>query len=242
MGRGNGGSKVFSDDTDRLEFLSILFDEQSYLLELVRYVHLNPVRSGLVKRPEDWRWSGHRAYLGRGKEPFIDIDWVLGILGGTKATARRRYAAFVLEGMGEERRDDFHVGGDEAGVLGDEEFLKRLHFVNAKKKRPVPSLEVVVDAVCESMDLSTAALKAPGRERQASYGRALVGLLSQDLKAASLTEVAAYTGRDVTTLSRAVGILRRRLRDDIGEARKVDSISRKLTRSVEAGNNANTQA
>ena len=67
-------------------------DWDSYLLELVRYIHLNPVRAALIKRPGDWRWSGHREYLGKEKHGLIDSGPVLGELG--PAT---RYEAFIRE-------------------------------------------------------------------------------------------------------------------------------------------------
>ena len=47
-------------------YKAILCDRDSYLMELVRYIHLNPVRASLVKRPIEWRWSGHGEYLGNG--------------------------------------------------------------------------------------------------------------------------------------------------------------------------------
>lgn len=160
-------------------FKSVLVDEQSYLLELVRYVHLNPVRAKLVKRPEEWRWSGHLAYLGRRKEPFRETEWVLGSLGGKPAVARRRYAKFVNQGIGEGRREEFHNGGEQAGVLGDEEFLKRMHFFKAGAVKPAPDLEDVLAAVCDVHGFTRATLIEAGRGWRTSDARAFVGLVSQ---------------------------------------------------------------
>jgi hypothetical protein len=53
-------------------YRAILCDKRTYLLELVRYLHLNPVRAGLVQHPADWPWSSHRACLGLKKGP----DWL----------------------------------------------------------------------------------------------------------------------------------------------------------------------
>jgi putative transposase len=50
-------------------YKAVLVDADSYLDALVRYIHLNPVRAGMVKEPEEYRWSGHRAYLGLEKIP-----------------------------------------------------------------------------------------------------------------------------------------------------------------------------
>jgi putative transposase len=53
-------------------------DRDSYLLELVRYIHLNPVRASLVKQPGKWQWNGHSEYLGREKRGLIDSGLVMG--------------------------------------------------------------------------------------------------------------------------------------------------------------------
>ena len=55
---------------------AILVDQDSYLLELVRYIHLNPVRAKWVDRPEDYPWSSHQAYLNAEAIPWLTTDWV----------------------------------------------------------------------------------------------------------------------------------------------------------------------
>jgi len=59
-------------------YKAILVDADAYLLTLVRYVHLNPVRAGLVAHAEDYRWSGHRTYLGLDALPWPSTGWVPG--------------------------------------------------------------------------------------------------------------------------------------------------------------------
>jgi len=58
-------------------YKAILVDADQYLLQLIRYIHLNPVRAGLVKDPVAYPWSSHRAYLGREELPWLSKDWVL---------------------------------------------------------------------------------------------------------------------------------------------------------------------
>ena len=57
-------------------YKAVLVDADTYLLELNRYIHLNPVRSGIVRIPEDYPWSGHRAYLGLETIPWLTTEWV----------------------------------------------------------------------------------------------------------------------------------------------------------------------
>ena len=80
-------------------YKSIVCDRDQYLLSLVRYIHLNPVRAGLVKEPEGYRWSGHQEYLGD-REPLVDTGRVLGMFSEKVSQARRRYRNFVKEGTG----------------------------------------------------------------------------------------------------------------------------------------------
>ena len=81
-------------------YTALLVEAESHLLELVRYVHLNPVRAGLVAVPEDYPWSGHNAYLGEERLAWLTTDWVLARFAGRRATARSRYRAFLREGSG----------------------------------------------------------------------------------------------------------------------------------------------
>jgi hypothetical protein len=86
-------------------YKAIMVDRDAYLLELVRYIHLNPVRAKLVRQPQNYAWSGHRAYLGQEALPWLTTDWVLGQFGTRLATSRQRYVIFVSEGRNEDRRD-----------------------------------------------------------------------------------------------------------------------------------------
>lgn len=83
-------------------FKAILVERDSYLLELARYVALNPVRAKMAKAPEDYAWSSYRATLGRAPAPAgLSADWLLGQFAKTKAVARQRYQAFVQAGVGQ---------------------------------------------------------------------------------------------------------------------------------------------
>ncbi len=80
-------------------FQSRLVDSEAYLLEAVRYVLLNPVRSGEVARAEDWLWSSYRATLGLAPAPsFLTLDTALGMLSADTGRARELFRAFVEDG------------------------------------------------------------------------------------------------------------------------------------------------
>ena len=82
-------------------FKGILFDADSYLLELSRYVVLNPLRAGMVKQLRHWKWSSYPAMTGKAKPPeWLETDWILGHFGEQRKRAVTRYIEFVREGKG----------------------------------------------------------------------------------------------------------------------------------------------
>ncbi|MEZ5628638.1 MAG: transposase [Rhodocyclaceae bacterium] len=99
-------------------FKGILVEQDAYLLELARYVVLNPVRAAMVAQAADWPWSSYGAMLGRDPAPtWLETDWILGQFGRARKLAQARYAAFVAEGVGGPRiwdrlRHQMLLGGD----------------------------------------------------------------------------------------------------------------------------------
>lgn len=81
-------------------FYSELLENDSHFLELTRYIHLNPVRAGLVSRPGDYPYSSYRNYLSEKQEgeKLVDTDEVLKWFGKKFQTQRKRYQLFVEEG------------------------------------------------------------------------------------------------------------------------------------------------
>ena len=95
-------------------YKSIVCQEDIYLQELVRYIHLNPVRAGIVKTLEElknYKYCGHSSLMGRSKRNWQDTDYVLGYFGKTKPNARRQYETFVKQGLTQGRRKELTGGG-----------------------------------------------------------------------------------------------------------------------------------
>ena len=95
-------------------YKSILCQEDSYLLELVRYIHLNPVRARIIKDFElliKYAYSGHSALMGKIKRDWQDTEWVLRLFEERVRAARRRYHDFVEKGIAMGRRKDLTGGG-----------------------------------------------------------------------------------------------------------------------------------
>jgi len=162
-------------------FKSPLVDEESYLLELIRYVHNNPVRAGIVASAEQSTWSSHRAYLGLEPAPaWLNIGEILGRFRDDPADARRAFADFVAEGVDEQRRPELsgerpdrvgHALAKDVGdgwrlsqaVVGSEEFASKVFHdlrerEEAKDSEPAglyrrPELEELIAHTCTVMGL-----------------------------------------------------------------------------------------
>jgi len=95
-------------------FKSILCQEEPYFVELVRYIHLNPIRARLVKNLDElgrYAYCGHSVLIGKVKNPWQDTEGVLGMFGENPGAARRAYGAFVEKGIAQGRRMDLTGGG-----------------------------------------------------------------------------------------------------------------------------------
>ena len=95
-------------------YKSILCDEDLYLHALVRYIHLNPVRAGIiktVKELDEYAWSGHRAIIEKTVHPWMDYDTVLSRFADTKKKAIAQYRKYIQEGLETGHNPHFSGGG-----------------------------------------------------------------------------------------------------------------------------------
>lgn len=192
-------------------YKAVLVDGDSYLLELVRYIHLNPVRAGMVANPEEYPWSSHHAYLGRETLPWLATDWLLASFGEQVDRARAAYATFVLDGLAEERRPEFHGAGVDSRLLGDDDFMDKC--LSGSGGMPLRlTARQIIDQVCRAYRLDASILQAKSQQRKASEARAAAGWLARESGCVTLTEIAGLVNRDVGSISSAV----RRLSDRLG--------------------------
>jgi putative transposase len=141
-------------------YKSILCQEDPYFLELVRYIHLNPLRAKLIgdlRTLDKYPYCGHSAVVGMMKRDWQQVDYVLGFFGDRKSKARKAYRQFVKNGISQGRRSDLIGGGllrsvggwralselrDEAvRVKGDERILGDTDFVESVLKQADEQLE-----------------------------------------------------------------------------------------------------
>jgi REP element-mobilizing transposase RayT len=118
-------------------YKAILVEKESYLLELCRYVVLNPVRARMTEKPEQWQWSSYRFTAGMRKAPdYLTTDWILGLFHQKKPEAQKLYRKFVRAGIGlNSPWEDLHG----QILLGEEKFVDS-HRDLLHDKQPVKEI------------------------------------------------------------------------------------------------------
>ncbi len=118
-------------------FKAILIQKDTHLLEVCRYVVLNPVRAGIAELPEDWAWSSYRATAGKEPlQPCLTTDWVLGQFSRTKNKAEKEYREFVKGGID---KKDIWIEVKGQTILGKDDFVESL-VDHIKRHEDIPEI------------------------------------------------------------------------------------------------------
>lgn len=183
-------------------YKAIIVDGEPYLKELIRYVHLNPVRAGIVKLPELYYWSSHNVYLGNADLTWIDTSYMLNRFGAQPEQAVVRYKNFIHAGIGLEE-DCIYERGMDKGILGNEQFVAKVQK-SIQKSNSIGTLTVqeLVQAICDQYKVDESNIKDQNRSREASRVRAVLALLVREIEHITLEELAEAVGRDASSLSK----------------------------------------
>lgn len=177
-------------------YKAFVIEKESYLMEVARYIVLNPVRAGLVERPRDWKWSSYRATSGTHRVPeWLHVDWLLSNFSQRRRDAQREYNRFVDEGIGGKNPYDDVTNGF---LLGSPQFV---HWIweqtnGTEELKEYPRAERIVGR--PTLDEIFGDLKSK-RDRNAAiaFARIRCGYL--------LTEIGKYLGLDRSTVSKLCG-------------------------------------
>lgn len=178
-------------------YKAIIVEKDNHLLSLCRYVVLNPVRVGLVKRPEQWRWSSYKATIGLGKRPsFLTVDWILSQFGGRKRVAMEKYKRFVMEGVDKESPWETLRGQI---FWGTDEFIQQLSGLLDEKGNieEVPRLQRYVARPLLSELFKGKKVKGRKAEDKAIYAAYV-------RYGYTMKEIAEHLGFHYATISRAI--------------------------------------
>jgi len=192
--QGNGGH-LFQQ-----RYHSLLIDPDAYLLKLIRYLHLIPVRSGAVRDPSDYALSSQRAYLGMTQIPWLTTSVALRMLAQRPEQARYAYRRLMFEAPAVDEGAHFERGSDDdPRVLGDRQFMADIPR-HMRVHRSSYSLDQVIDTVSTTLGVERSEVLSRSRQRRLSLARALITWYATERGVATLAEVARRLERDPSTL------------------------------------------
>jgi putative transposase len=166
---------------------SRLIDTDAYLLQLIRYIHVNPVTAGMVAAPIEYRWSSYRPYALAREPDWLTTDFVLALFGEDRIAARARMAAFtdapdVVADSAEPPESAFTIGPATNSAVLDE----------------------LIQLACHRFDVNRSSLTGPSRLHNISKVRAWVAWAARHQGIATVADVARYFDRQPSVLSRSI--------------------------------------
>jgi putative transposase len=200
-------------------FRSILIEREAHLLELVRYIVLNPVRAGLVRRPSEWRWSNFSATAGLTRAPtWLEVTWTRSQFGNGPA-GLQAYREYVADLRAAEYLPWAQLSGQV--FLGGERFRHRMQRMveavppSAETPRPQrcphrPSLSEIVRATCRIFEVDAPDLCRMKR----TAARCAIAYLAREDASLRLAAIAPHLGVGVSATSRLAALGTKRLADD----------------------------
>jgi hypothetical protein len=215
-------------------FKGILVCKETHLLELTRYIVLNPVRAGLVAVPEAWPWSNYSATAGLSPRPnWLKVEWTRHQFSSEESTATSAYIDFVAAG-GKIVTHPFRDLRSQI-FLGDDNFRCRMRdeisrvLVSAEVPRAQREIE---DVSLESLVRETARATGTGPESircgRGGDARLLVATLARQLALASLRDIASALSIHASRVSRLAAEGSRRLEQDQSLRTKADRVLSRL--------------
>lgn len=212
-------------------YRAILIDPDTYLNDLVRYIHNNPVRGGQAKSADQGKWTSHSGYMDAANTPeWLTTSTVLDSFAKTDKAARKAFGKFVNAGKDEGVRSDLVNGAAGGRILGDERFVKKALKPAKTPPKPV-TLTQLVKQICREEGFKEAELTTDSRARAQSQVRQTITYLAMELNVASLTDMAKRFNRDLTTMSRNQRYYRDKLADDKPLQQRVRKLKRQLLAS-----------
>ncbi|MBM9603180.1 REP-associated tyrosine transposase [Desulfopila inferna] len=185
-------------------YKAILVEKESHLLEVCRYVVLNPVRAGMVSKPAEWEWSSYTSTAFTGTAPkYLCIDWVLRQFSEDKTAARQQYRQFVAEGL-QDKQEHFWKKLVGQIILGSEKFVAMLeeHIEDKQEIGEIPRSQRFPGR--PSLDRIFAGIANASRQR-----RKLLIAETHIKYGYTLKEIADFLGIHYTTVSKIVAALRK---------------------------------
>jgi REP element-mobilizing transposase RayT len=171
-------------------YKTILCERDAYLLSLIKYIHINPVRAKILTVPERYKWSSHHSYIGKNSnKDIVDTDLVLRMFSNDKTKARKLYRSFINDSLSV-KKDDLYKTIDQR-ILGSEQFVTMV----------MKTQDVKIERIKKKKEFSLFEIKS--KDRQISRGKKMFCIVAHEY-GYSGREIALFTNKDPGLVSRYI--------------------------------------
>lgn len=226
-------------------YKSTICEEERYLLALIRYIHFNPMRAGIVKTLEEldqYKWSGHSVIMGNQKREWMATRYVLAQFGGALKKAKTAYRRFVEEGISQGRSTELTGGGLIRSQGGWSEVIskKRKGMVLESDERVLGGSEFIRQILEESAEEDNAQLKVRRTTKSIS------DIVEEQSVETGISQRELRSGSRKRKISRARAVIARRCVEELGmtyaDIARVLGVSTSGIRRASLNQLANNQA
>jgi putative transposase len=215
-------------------YKAILCEKDAYLLSLVKYIHLNPIRARVVKSLDEYPWSSHRYYIGTVKNEWIvDTEQVLKMFSEDRGRSRRLYRDYMEEGEKIKREDVYSTVSQR--VLGGEEFVKEVLMKTGRaevwgKKRHEYTLLEIGGAVDDVYGVTLRQLREKSKEEGIVIVRKVMSLVAREYGYKG-QQIAEFLRRDPAVITRYLKE-GKRLEGEVEKVHEVLKRTKKVNKQV----------
>jgi len=224
----------------RGRYKSIVVESDSYALELVRYIHRNPLESGLVDNLQKFQWSTHKIYLSDARKwKWVYKDYILKLFSKSKPESIKLYKQFILKET-PERINRIFAGRNQPSVLGDKSFVEKIkqRYFNPKDfdeipetRSLAPDADKIKKEVCDAYNIQEAELNLT-RRGHFNEARNVAVYLIRHLRNDTLNQVGVQFGIEkYSTVSSIVERVKNEMNVRKGFKKRVEKIANKITKS-----------
>jgi hypothetical protein len=182
---------------------AVLVDTDAYLLELIRYIHLNPVRARLTNQVQLYRWSSHHAYCGVNVDRWVSTEFGLRMFANDRSKALAAYREFVNCDASRIPSPLDAIQRDRPHILGSDEFAAHVSNGSCKPKSS-RTLDSLILESCERHHLRRDDLSSGARRAEFAHARAWIARHAVALRIATILEIARALGCDPKTIRNAL--------------------------------------
>ena len=223
----------------RGRYKAILVGQDRYLLQLVRYIHNNPLRAGIVKGAGQYEWSSHRGYLSKAKKwNWLHKEFILSMFAEDSTHRLRRYRSFMADDEEKSFLDRMNLKRLPS-VLGDDQFVntikerffeRKRHIEVPESKRLAPDTNDIINAVCDFYAIDKAHLR-DAKRGTINEARNMAIYLLRYLRGDSLTSIGkVFDIQSYSTVSSIIERFKVRMQTEQKLLKKVEETRKILIR------------